>query len=149
MYSRILAPLGILAGSILVGVGIWVWVVFIAGGGAPKISNMTVDPDAFRFTGGELLVQVEVAGEQSVEQVEGVLSASGGVVMRFDLQRVETEAGDSIYSGKLLVPPNVRSDGKAIDYTLQLLVTNTAGQKSQKATDFQVPAPNMPPAPPE
>ena len=149
MNSRILAPLGILAGSILVGAGFWFWMAFIAAGGDPKISNMTMAPDAFRFTGGALLVQAEVTGDLGVEQVAGVLTANGVEVMRVDLQRIETEAGDSIYSGKLLVPANVRSDGNAIDYTLQLLATNTKGQMSQKETDFQVPAPSMPPAPPD
>ncbi len=149
MNSRILAPLGILAASILVGAVFWVWMAFFATGGAPKISDMTLAPDAFRFTGGELLVQAEVTGDQSVEQVSGVLSATGVEVMRVDLRRTETQAGDSIYSGKLLVPANVRSDGKALDYTLQLLATNTAGQESQKENDFQVPAPSMPPAPPD
>ena len=153
MNSRILAPLCILAGSILVGAVFWVWVAFIAGGGGPKISNLTVAPDAFRFSGGKLLVQAEVSGDQIVDQVTGILLASGAEVVRVDLQRIETdpkaEADDPIYSGKLLVPANVRSDGQAIEYTLQLLATNIQGQESQKEADFQVPAPSRPPAPPD
>ena len=149
MNSRILAPLGILAGSILVGAGFWVWISFFAGGADPKISNFTVAPEAFRFTGGEMLVQAEVTDDQSVELVAGVLSSSGIEVMRVELQLIETEAGDSVYAGKLMVPTNIRNDGNAIDYTLQLLAINTVGGESKKETDFQVPAPSVPPAPPD
>ncbi len=149
MNNRILEVLGILAVSILLGAGVWFWMGFIAGGADPKISNFTVAPEAFRFTGGEMLVQAEVTDDQSVELVAGVLSSSGIEVMRVELQLIGTEAGDSVYSGKLMVPTNIRNDGNAIDYTLRLLAMNTEGGESKKETAFQVPAPSMPPAPPD
>lgn len=148
MGNKYVWILGIFAASLLLSGGLGLW-TFMADDRNPKFHTVSVEPSAFRFTGGRLQVQTEVADDVAVDRVRGVLWLGGSRIEQVAMTRSDVGAKGSIYSAEFSVPANIRSTGESVGYTLQLLAVDSIGQESVKEVSFQVLAPGTPPSPPQ
>jgi hypothetical protein len=140
--------LGIFTVSLLLSGGLAFW-TFFADDQVPEFQAVSVNPTEFRFTGGSLQVRSEVSDDEAVEGVKGVLWQGESQIAQVAMTRSDDGARGPIYSAEFTVPANVASTGQPVDYTLQLLVYDSTGQESKREMSFEVPAPGVPPSPPQ
>lgn len=148
MDTKYIWFLGIFAVSLLLSGAVGFWAIF-ADDRDPKFHGVSVAPAEFRFTGGSLQVMSEVGDDVAVDRVSGMLWQGESQIALVAMTRSDEGDRGPIYSAEFSVPANVRSTGQPVDYTLQLLVYDSIGQESKKEVSFAVPAPGVPPLPPQ
>ncbi|HEU0020444.1 MAG TPA: hypothetical protein VFR55_02040 [Dehalococcoidia bacterium] len=148
MANKYIWILGIFAASVLLSGGVGFW-TFFADDRDPRIHSVSLEPLEFRFPGGRLQVRSEISDDVAIDGVRAMLRRGDTQIALVPMKRSDDGVKDPIYSAELTVPANVRSTGQSVDYTLQLLVSDSAGQESKTEVRFEVPAPGVPPAPPQ
>ena len=149
MFTRLGWLIGVFALSVVLGGGLWVWITFIAVDQDPEFEAVVVQPESLRFVGGPVMVEVQVTDDFGIRKVEGAVFRSGD--RQFPLELAQRTNGEETrtYIAEFSVPSNIRSDGQAVQYTLQLNVVDSVGQETSEEIDFQVSAPAPPPNPPK
>lgn len=132
-------------------------VVFVAtlitgcggGGGAsssiapPTVTGFTATPKNLEFTGGKVVLTVQVASKSEITSVTANVYAfyAGGTVVTL------TKKSGYTYSGSFDAPPNTNSDGSATNYLAILTATDANGNST--TTEPIVVAVTPPDAPPD
>lgn len=116
----------------------------------PLIKNVTVKPDQLSFRGGQVKISATVKDPSGVKSVKAMVTKPDGsrdsVVMK--------PAEANTYAGTYIVPPNIRSDGKAVIYIIRVKASDKQNNETQDpgvpydGVKLQVSGPDPAPSPP-
>ena len=117
----------------------------------PQITDFQVNPQQFRFTGGEVTISSVVRDDRSgVERVWAVVQKPDNTTMEVSLSLV----GSDRYEGKFKIESNTRDDGQSLIYRVWLRARDRNGNETPQPgvpTDgltVEVTAPLKPEEPP-
>ena len=139
---------GILALSLLMAGGLWVWMTSAAQDQRPEFQSIDVDPPVLRFSGGRVIVQAQVTDDSGLSSVSGSVIQGDSRYRQLPTQVPPPGSREFTYVTEFPALPNTRNDGIAVGYLVRLVAVDSAGQETIGETSFQVAAPPPPPAPP-
>lgn len=120
----------------------------IIDGSGPEVTALTINPRQLaRFVGGQVVITAIVSDASGVKKVTArvVRQNDGQLLAEVKLQRVAADR----FEVTIAAPANTRDDGQDEVYTVTIIATDKAGQKTRMGDGtFTVLAPGGPPPPP-